>query len=482
MSANAAYHAAELDGRSFFELGARAFDVPALHVAVDECLASSKAFRDVELDLPALAGGRSYSIAGLPIPPGSGPSTMLLAIADVSRQRVHESERARLLASEREARLEAQRANHAKDMFLATLSHELRTPLNTILLGAQLLRKQASSPETERASSAIERAALSQARLIEDLLDVSRIVSGKLSLELQVVELAPVVRTAVDLARGAAEAKGVVLTIEEGPEVGSVLGDPSRLQQVVANLLTNVIKFTAKGGHVEVRVEKREDHGHVTVRDDGIGIEAEVIPQLFERFVQADSSVTRSQGGLGLGLAIVRHLVAVHGGEVRARSEGLGRGSTFEVIVPLVPPGTMPPPRSEASGQATSGSLEGLRVVVIDDDDDTREGLAAMLRQMGVDVRAASSAAEGLEVVGEVRPHAVLCDVAMPGEDGYAFVRKLRARPAEDGGRTPAAALTALASPADRAEALAAGFQMHVAKPIDTGRLASVILSLASRR
>jgi len=329
----------------------------------------------------------------------------------------------------------------------------------------------------QHASMVIQRATANQARLIDDLLDISRIVSGKLVLDIHAVDLAAVAEAAVEVARGAAAAKKLELAFEARGALGMVRGDPARLQQVVANLLGNAIKFTPVGGKVTAVLEAVEGGLLLAVTDTGIGIDAADLSRLFDRFVQVEGSSTRTHGGLGLGLAIVRYLVEVHGGQVWAESPGKGRGAVFRVMLPLA----IEEPDVSSTGVAApqAESVAAVRVLLIEDDEDTRETFAMMLAQLGADVRSVSSAAEGLETVERVRPQAILCDIAMPEEDGYAFIRRLRAQGPERGGATPAAALTAFAGEEDRRRALEAGFQMHLAKPIDASRLAAAVGALA---
>ncbi|HUH05737.1 MAG TPA: ATP-binding protein, partial [Kofleriaceae bacterium] len=451
----------------FFGLDAGALDVPALREEVERSLAARRPFRDLEVRCTLRhAGARELVVFGCPISGDTGDLLLLLAIEDAT-------ERHQLEASEKSARVDAEQANRAKDLFLATLSHELRTPLSTILMSAELLQREAtSSPKIRRASAAIERAVGAQARLIDDLLDISRIVSGKLMLDLEAVDFPSVVQAAVDVAEVQASAKGVAMELGIRGEFRPIHGDPARLQQVVANLLTNAVKFTPSGGQVEVLLESRGDLAELTVTDTGIGLRQDMIPHLFDRFVQAESAMTRAHGGLGLGLAIVRHLVEVHGGEVRAESRGDGQGATFTVTLPLSSSEpALPEPRP-----TVSRSISGIHVLLIEDDDDTREACAAMLEAQGADVRAVSSVAQGLAALEMFMPQVILCDIAMPGEDGYAFIRQLRngAR----GREIPAAALTALAGEDDRRHALAAGFQLHLSKPIDAAQLAAAVASL----
>lgn len=455
-----------------FEIGGAALDVPALREATQQSLATRAPFRDIEIQcaLPA-SGRRDLVIAGCPIGRAGGAPMLLLAVEDIT-------ERHQLEASEKQARVEAEQANRAKDLFLATLSHELRTPLNTILISAQLLKNTPTEdPKVRRASGAIERAVGNQTRLIDDLLDISRIVSGKLMLDLQAVDLTIVTESAVDVAQASAEAKGIALELTIHGPIRAVHGDPARLQQVVANLLNNSIKFTPRGGKITVSLEAIDETARLTVTDTGLGLRAELIPHLFDRFVQAESSMTRAHGGLGLGLAIVRHIVNVHGGEVRAESPGEGKGSTFTVTLPLGANETAAMP---ATGRTVTRSISGVRVLLVDDDDDTREACATMLESQGAEVRAAGSVAEGLAALEKLVPQVILCDIAMPGEDGYAFIRKLRSGN-QATREIPAAALTALAGEEDRRRALESGFQMHLAKPIDADRLATAVATLAAR-
>ena len=387
-----------------------------------------------------------------------------------------DAERRLARATERQARLAAEQANQAKDIFLATLSHELRTPLSTILMSAALLHNAATSdPRITRACAAIERAVGTQARLIDDLLDISRIVSGKMVIDLQPVDLAAVVHDAVDVAEFLASAKGITIEVAVGP-VGRIHGDATRLQQVVSNLLHNAIKFTRRGGTVAVRLEADGGRAVLTVRDDGIGMRAEIIPHLFDRFVQGDEIGRGRRGGLGLGLAIVRHIVEVHGGVVEAASDGEGHGSTFTVMLPLMPVAEVGAP---AARPLVPRSVRGVRVLVIDGDDDARQACAMMLEEQGADVVTAGSSAQALVAVDTFQPQVILCELALPGDDGIAFIRALRAT--ERGSAIPAAALTALATESDRTRALESGFQVHLAKPIDGERLADTVAALATR-
>ncbi|MBV8859514.1 MAG: PAS domain-containing protein [Acidobacteria bacterium] len=429
------------------------------------------------------------STTKVPIFDGEGRVAGLVGISrDITERK--RAEEARLeLAREQAARAEAEAANRLKDEFLATLSHELRTPLTAILGWAKLLADgQIAEGKTADAFAAIYRNARSQAQLIDDLLDVSRVITGKLRIEVVPVNLGAVVEAAAAVVRPAAEAKRVALNVNVGAEPLTVNGDPARLQQVVWNLLSNAVKFTPAGGRVEVRVGRAGSQMLVAVSDTGQGIEPEFLPHVFERFRQADMGTTRRHGGLGLGLAIVRHLVELHGGTVKAESEGEGRGSTFTVRLPVraVRDAAQPaargagPARPEAfEAPAAPHTLEGVKVLVVDDEPDARRLLTEVLARRGAQVRTAESAGEALETLQAWRPHVLLSDIGMPDGDGYELIRRVRELPFERGGRTPAAALTAYAGPADRARALASGFQLHVAKPVEPAELAAVVAGLA---
>ncbi len=386
---------------------------------------------------------------------------------------------------------EATEASQLKDEFLATLSHELRTPLTAVLGWATLLRTRQDDPaQVSKGLATIERNARVQAQLIDDLLDLSRIVTGKLRLEVQPVEVGVLVETAIDTVRPAANAKGLTLHPVIDPKAGTVMGDPGRLAQVVNNLLTNATKFTPKGGAIRVLVRRVDSSVEILVRDNGVGIDPAFLPHVFERFRQADGSSTRAQGGLGLGLAICRSLVELHGGVVTADSEGSGKGSTFTVRLPVAPLRTTPAPAApEATADATTDaatsdhlqSLEGVRVLVVDDEPDTRDLLLVLLQQCNATARAAGSAAEAMAMLRQEVPDVLVSDVGMPGEDGLTFIRRVRALPPSEGGRIPAIALTAYAAPGDRTRAFLAGFNQFVSKPIDNQELVVVIANVVGR-
>jgi signal transduction histidine kinase len=392
------------------------------------------------------------------------------ALSDVQRA---EADRMVLLVREAAARRSAEQANVLKDQFLATLSHELRTPLNAILGWTHVLRNASDDAGVrERAVEVIARNAHLQARMIEEILDVSRIVSGTLSLAVKELDWAGMVEAAVESVRPQAAGRGIELDVVVACPPGEAEGDAERLQQVVWNLLTNAVKFS-QGGRIELRLDADAERVVLSVRDEGIGIEPEFLPHVFERFRQADSTPARSQAGLGLGLTIVRHIVEAHGGTVAAYSDGAGRGACFTVSIPRrIPDG----PRAEAVGAALApatpaaeGSLRGRRVLVIENDSDSRELLEAVLVQRGMCVSGAASAAEARVVLAHLEPDVIVCDVGMPGEDGLAFVRWVRSQPALRG--VPVLALTAYAADADRDKGLAAGFDAYLTKPFELPEL-----------
>jgi PAS domain S-box-containing protein len=397
-------------------------------------------------------------------------------------------------AREQTLRGEAEVANRAKDEFLATVSHELRTPLNAILGWTVTLRGRSPGPDLDRALAIIERNARAQARLVEDVLDVSRIISGKLSLVLETVKLGEPVAGAVAALAPAAEAKAVTVRIENDDPSITVTADADRMQQVVWNLVSNAVKFTPGGGSVLVRIHRDATDACVAVTDTGEGIGAEMLPYVFEPFRQADASTTRRHGGLGLGLAIVRHIVTAHGGTVSASSEGRGRGATFTVRIPVRAFAALANDDRaalRAGGQAVHAlvegaaheapNLDGLKILLVDDEEDARVLLGDMLGARGAEVRATSSVGEALEVFAAMRPDVVVSDIAMPDADGYSLIRRIRSLAPEDGGRTPAVALTAHARREDAQRAFAAGFQMHVAKPVHPSLLVTLVAKLGGR-
>jgi len=410
---------------------------------------------------------------------------------DISERKRVEAEREQLLQREQAARLQAEEANRLKDEFLATLSHELRTPLTAILGWAQMLKAgKLEKSAGEKALATIERNARAQTQLIDDLLDVSRIITGKLRLDVRAVDLSAVVMSAVDAARPAVEAKGIRLQTLLDPQAGPISGDPDRLQQVVWNLLSNAVKFTPKGGRVQVRLERVNSHVEIVISDTGKGIEPEFLPHVFDRFRQSDGSSSRRHGGLGLGLAIARQLIELHGGIVSVESAGEGQGSTFTVDLPLLPV------RREAaeSGAARvhpaarvsavldcSPELEGLHILLVDDEADSRELLNTVIGSCGARVKTANSAAEAFEIIQSEPFDVIISDIGMPEEDGFELINKIRGLPVEKGGNVPAIALTAYARIEDRIKALRSGFQMHVSKPVEPSELIVVVANLAGR-
>jgi signal transduction histidine kinase/ActR/RegA family two-component response regulator len=409
--------------------------------------------------------------------------------AHLDAERLAQEEHARLLEEAVAARAEAEAVNRAKDIFLATLSHELRTPLTAIVGWVHILRVTQQDGEGVRHGlEVIERNAEAQHQLIRDLLDVSRIITGKLRLDTRQMELAPVIEAAIDSVRQAADAKNIRLGTEFDEETDLVTGDPDRLQQVVWNLLSNAIKFTPKGGEVGVSVGREGSDVCIRVSDTGQGITAAFLPHVFERFRQFDGSTTREHGGLGLGLAIVRHLVEQHGGRVFAESAGEQRGATFTISLPIaavnarVGSGEGAEPRtSKGAAEVSASALGGVRVLVVDDQPDARELLALVLGQAGAEVLTASTVEGALELLERDEVGVLVSDVGMPGEDGYSLVGRVRALTDGRRARIPAVALTAYASEEDRRCALDAGFDVHVVKPVEPSVLVSVIADLAAR-
>jgi CheY-like chemotaxis protein len=384
---------------------------------------------------------------------------------------------------------EAQAANRLKDEFLAVLSHELRTPLNAIVGYSRLLHAGILPPDkAARGLETVERNATWLTQIVEDVLDVSRIVSGKVRLDVQPVELPLIVDNAVATVQPAADSKGVRLQTVVDPQVGPVSGDPGRLQQVVWNLLSNAVKFTPKGGRIQVRLERVNSHVEVVVGDTGIGIRPDFLPYVFERFRQAEAATTRKTGGLGLGLAIVRHIVEMHGGTVEASSAGEGQGATFRVRLPLM---IVHPiaremrrehPRTErAEVLSNLGGLQGIRVLAVDDEEDALALLRVVLEAAGAAVTTVSSPLDALERIGEVNPHVAIIDLGMPEIDGFELISRIRKSNNPTVRNVPAAALTAFARSEDRTKALRHGFEMHLAKPVDPGELVASVATLARR-
>jgi len=403
---------------------------------------------------------------------------------DITERKRAEEEREQYLAREREARAEAEAANRLKDEFLATVSHELRSPLNVILGWARLISETKPREEQlEHGIEIIERNAQAQARLIEDLLDVSRIVSGKLSIHTRPVHLNQTIKGVVVGIRPSAEAKKIDLRLTQSvPEI-SIIGDADRLQQVVWNLLSNAIKFTPDGGRIEVKLQNIGAHVELRVTDTGRGISPDFLPHVFDRFRQAYRTDAGARAGLGLGLTIVKYIVEAHGGTVTAESPGVGQGSTFTIILPMAPASPVAIPAIDRQQVRLKAgelpSLSGVRVLVVDDDEDARDVLSAVLSNYGAEVITAVSAIQALDILAKQNLDVLVSDINMPGMDGYELIRRVRAMKPEHGGRIPAAALTAYARAEDRVQALQSGFQMHVPKPIEPAELEVVVATLA---
>ncbi len=412
----------------------------------------------------------------------------LALLEEIARRASVAVDNARLFDMAQQERARAEEANRAKDLFLSTLSHELRTPLTAILGWTRMLRSSALSDEKRsKGLETIDRNARAQVALIEDILDLSRIVTGKLRLDLEAVELGAVIEAAIETVRPAADARSIHLTVALDPDAGTVIGDPNRLQQIVWNLLTNAVKFTPRGGRVSVWLRREASHVEVTVADNGQGIAPSLLPHVFDRFRQGDATTTRSQNGLGLGLAIVKHLTELHGGTIDAASDGDAQGATFTVRIPVAPLRSPTLAPAEVPALRTGGEidcppeLDGLTVLLVDDEHDARDWIASLLEHCKAEVLGASSAAEALELLRTRRPDIMVSDIGMPGEDGYSLIKKVRALAPALGGRTPAIALTAYARMEDRTRAMVAGFNMHIAKPIEPAELLITIANLTGR-
>ncbi len=481
------YPRAELLGKELWEIG-----------LFSDKDASQQAFRELQVkgylryeDLPLqTTDGKLREVEFVSnVYEENGNQVIQCNIRDISERKRAQEECARLLESAVAAHAEADIANGIKDEFLALLSHELRTPLTSILGWSQMLTDgNLDEVESKHALEIIVRNARAQNQLIDDLLDVSRIITGKLRLDVQPVELGPMIEAVVDGVRPAADARHIYLQTTLDPLISPISGDPDRLQQIIWNLLTNAIKFTPKGGSVHVRLERIDSQVELTISDTGQGIDAELLPYVFDRFRQSDSSSTRRHGGLGLGLSIVRQLVELHGGTVTAESPGEGEGTTFKVILPLMSVhhelgnvemmrpliGSKPPTDRQPW-------LNDLRVLVVDDEPDARELVAAVLTGGGAEVVSVGSAGEALEEMERQRFDVLISDIGMPEMDGYALISKIRQLPEERGGRIPAAALTAYAGVEDRMRALLSGYQMHIPKPVEPAELTTVVARLAER-
>ena len=434
----------------------------------------------------ATGRGETPSLPATPIAEIRDVGTALEAAA-AQLQRV-EREREALLRNERQAREAAEEANRVKDEFMAVLSHELRTPLNAVYGWARLLQNdQVRDPELiARAKDAIVRNADAQVRLIDELLDLARISTGKIQLNARAVEMIEVLTNAVDAVRPSADARRIAIQTVFDHRAGAVFGDAARLQQIVWNLLVNAVKFTGEGGSITLILERVEGQVRVIVRDTGQGIAPHLLPKVFDRFRQADSSSTRTYGGLGLGLALVKQLTELHGGAVEAHSDGEGRGATFVVLLPAaaddrVPAESPAPPAVASVALANAVRLDGLRVLVTDNERDALVLTETILSSAGATVRTCESAADAFALLGDWRPDVLLSDIEMPGEDGYSLMRRIRALAPDQGGNVPAIALSAYGRPHDRERAVSAGFNMHVPKPVDPGELTAIVAGLAGR-
>lgn len=432
-------------------------------------------------------------VRGRPAKGDDGYAARMVGVTlDITERKMAEEQRASLLEAERAARNEAERAGQMKDEFLATLSHELRTPLNAILGWSQVLSLRApTGEELAEGLRTIERNARAQTQIIEDLLDMSRIISGKVRLHMQRVNLAPIVQASIDTVKPAMDAKGVTVEVVLDQVTGTVSGDQNRLQQVFWNLLSNAVKFTPRNGTVRVALKRVDSNFEVLVSDSGEGIGPEFLPRVFDRFRQADASTTRRHGGLGLGLAIVKQIVDLHGGRVSAMSAGVGQGATFAVSLPMLADDQpihvnteRPVHRAPAAPMVHERMQEiaGVRVVVLDDEPDSRELVRRLLEEAHAVVSAAGSAREAFELLKATRPDVLVSDIGMPGEDGYSLIKRVRALSADEGGATPAVAVTAYARAEDRVNAIRAGFQHHLSKPIEPAELIAIVASLAPRR
>ena len=473
------YAREEIIGRTTMEINI--YSNPEDRQRIRELLLARGAIRDLEINFRLKSGDVRIGQLSAEIIEFNGERCVLATVTDITERRKLEMA-VRLRAEE------LAEANRIKDEFLATLSHELRTPLTSILGWAHLLQTGGMDHATSaRALEAIQRNARSQVQLIEDLLDVSRVITGKLRLEVRPTNLATVIEAAIETVRPAAEAKRVQLlaTLDAAT---TIPGDPDRLRQVVWNLLSNSIKFTRAKGHVEVSLTQSDAEAQIVIKDTGIGISPDFLPYVFDRFRQADSTSTRAYGGLGLGLALVRHLVEQHGGVVSATSPGDEQGSTFTVTLPLAGPqvtGRSAQPARladyDSSDEANARALQNLRVLIVDDEEDARDLLQTVLSLAGARVTATGSVREAMAAIERERPHVMVCDIGMPGEDGYQLISRVRALPFGRGGSTPAVALTAYAREEERRRALDAGFQVHVSKPIKPSELVAVVAGLAGQ-
>lgn len=474
---------AEAIGKNFFELDYPVDLAVKLYNQIHQVIQTRQPLKD-ETPYTSAFGTRAYEYIWVPVFDAEGAVEMVAGLTrDITDRKQAEAEREKLLQQEQAAREAAETANRIKDEFLAVLSHELRSPLNPILGWSKLLQQNKLGPaKTASALASIERNALLQSQLIEDLLDISRILSGKLSLNRMSVDLNMVISAALETVRLAAEAKSLQIETTFSPGIGMVMGDSGRLQQVIWNLLSNAVKFTPQGGQISVRLTQTGIYAQILVTDTGKGINPEFLPYVFEHFRQEDGAITRKFGGLGLGLAIARQIVELHGGRIWAQSRGEGQGASFTVELPLLHTAN---PVEEVADTTEARSdelhLASLRVLVVDDEADSREFVAFVAEQAGAKVTALGSAIEALQLLSTTPFDILLCDIGMPDMDGYMLVRQVRALAPEQGGQIPAIALTAYAGEFNQKQALAAGFQRHLAKPVEPNELVKAIVTLLSR-
>jgi signal transduction histidine kinase/ActR/RegA family two-component response regulator len=470
--------------RAFPEMVGQGFDT-----ILEQVIATSVAYRGSEIPTRLARGGPGlddvyWNFVYAPLMEERGATTAVLVCGFEVTDQVVARRRVERLAEElARQKTDLESAHRLKDEFVATMSHELRTPLNAILGWARMLKLgRVNTSRIQHALDTIERNAVAQTALIDDLLDISRVITGKLRLNVEPVDFPRIVQASIDTLRPASEARGVQVHAVVDSHAGPIVGDPDRLTQIVTNLCSNAVKFTPKGGRVHIRLELVRSMARLTVTDNGVGISPEFLPFVFDRFRQADQTITRQQGGLGLGLSIVKHLVELHGGTIVATSEGEGKGATFTVTIPLSAvhrdvdvSRTSPLPTSD------SRELAGLRALVVDDELDARDLIAEILSNVGVEVRTAADAASALRELETFVPHVLLCDVGMPGEDGFSLMQRIRALPADRGGRIRAAAVTSYARGEDRRRALAVGFDLHLAKPVDPSELVVSVARLVGR-
>jgi PAS domain S-box-containing protein len=486
------YPREEIVGKSTVELGLYAD--PSVRAQLVKILDENGFVREFQVAMKRKSGEVRWVLFSAEALNLRGERCWLTLGRDITEHKRAEEERERLLRQEKEAREEAEMASRMKDEFLATISHELRTPLTAILGWSSMLNRGSLSEfQTRRALHVIEQSARSQASLVDDILDTARIITGRLKLDARHLVIGRVLQAAIDVIRPSADAKRIALVVAIDDRQSIIFGDANRVQQVFWNLLSNAVKFTGENGRVEVRLTRSDGQVELAVTDTGMGIDPQFMPYLFDRFRQADSTSTRQYGGLGLGLAIVRHVVEMHGGTVAASSRGKGHGATFTVRFPIASGGFLRqldqrPPRPELQHPTPSGQadpahkLRGVRVLLVDDDLDTLDMLKFMLQDRGADVIAARSAAEALGALEQTLPHAIVSDLAMPVQDGYELIEQIRRRDPERGGHIPAVALTAYARVEDRVRALTAGFQIYVPKPVDPDELVAVVANLTRRR